>query len=257
METITEKKRGNAAYRVLLFGGEARKLPPLIAEHPALALVEDEPDVVVCYGGDGTLLAAELLWPGIPKVPILNSNRGHRCIPHAPNEVLAGLAANKLVAHEYTKITCALRHKGRREADRHLVALNEFNVHMGRINSAVRFQIWLNDEPYDNGVEIMGDGLVVCTPFGSTAYFAQITRGIFTRGIGVAFKATRQHIDHLVVPPEVEVRVLITRGPAELAYDSAHEYLSLEAGDELLIGKHEPGATILTCGPIRRLDEPF
>jgi len=257
MSTAVPAHTQTATRRVALFGAEARKLPPLILEHPSLSLVEDDPDVVVCYGGDGTLLGAELRWPGVPKVPILNSNRGHRCIPHAPAEVIDGLAADALVAHEYTKIACAVRRSGRHEPDCRLVALNEFNIHMGRINSAVRFQIWFNDEPYDNGVEIIGDGLVVSTPFGSTAYFAQITRGIFTRGIGVAFKATRERIDHIVVPADVVVRVLITRGPAELAHDSAHEYLSLEAGDAITVGRHEPGATILTCGPIRRLDEPF
>lgn len=257
MGKLFETAAGQDMRRVALFGPEASRLRPLFTDYANLRVVEEDPEVVVCYGGDGTLLAAELIWPGVPKAPILNSRRGHRCIPHPPEEVVAALARGTLSANDYTKIECVVASEGCKEPGALLVALNEFNVHMGRINSAVRFQIWLNDEAYDDGNEFVGDGFVVCTPFGSTAYFAQLTRGIFTTGIGIAFKATRERIDHLVVPADVEIRLLITRGPAELAHDSSHEYVSLAAGDELTIRRHPNGATILTCGAIRRLDEPF
>lgn len=242
---------------VTLFGTHAENLRKTVGRHANLELVDAAPDVVVCYGGDGTLLAAEREFPGVPKVPVLNSRRGHRCIPHPAAEVLQGLAEGKLVANNYTKIRAEVVRKGERVLPGGLVALNEFNVHMGLINSAVRFQLWLNGEPYDNGVELLGDGFVVCTPFGSTAYFAQITRGIFTSGLGIAFKSTNAHIDHLVVPDDTEFRARITRGPAVLAYDSADQYAQLVEDDELVVRRHHQTATILTCGPVRRLDEPF
>lgn len=242
--------------RITLFGRQAEVLSEEIAKHDALRLEEGAPDVVVCYGGDGTLLAAERAYPGIPKVPILNSRRGHRCIPHPADEVLAGLAKGSLIANTYSKLGCAIRRKGATK-DEHLTALNEINVHMGRINSAVRFKMWLNEQPYEEGREILGDGFLACTPFGSTAYFNKITRGVFTKGVGIAFKATTEHTSHLVVPCEMVVRFLITRGPATLAYDSATEYANLTAGDQLIVAKHAEPATILTCAPVKRLDEPF
>jgi NAD+ kinase len=76
---------------VALFGAQADTLIPDIQRHENLRLTEHEPDVVVCFGGDGTLLAAELHYPGLPKVPILNSRRGHRCIPQPAGEVIDGL----------------------------------------------------------------------------------------------------------------------------------------------------------------------
>lgn len=246
-----------ALRRVLLFGAEAHKLEPLLAEHPELDLVSDSPDVVVCYGGDGTLLAAELNYPGLPKVPILNSRRGHRCIPHPPAQVIAGLAHRELAVNEYTKLGCTLTHAARPDKVVELAALNEFAVHMGRINSAVRFQIWLNGEPYDEGIEILGDGFIVCTPFGSTAYFNKLTRGVFTKGIGIAFKATTEHTDHLVLPSDTEIKILITRGPAQLAYDSEPTILDMDEGDVMIFAKHPHSAQILTFGPVKRLDEPF
>lgn len=241
--------------RVHVYGAQARKLEAEIERHDSLLLDADSPDVIISYGGDGTLLAAELKWPGVPKVPILNSYRGHRCIPHPPSEVLEGLARGALVRNLYTKLECSLHMNGREPVT--LTALNEFTTHMGRINSAVRFKLWLNDDPYENGLEILGDGFLVCTPFGSTAYYNKITRGIFTKGIGIAFKATTEHCNHLVLPDNVECRFLITRGPAILAYDSAVDYYEMDQGDEMVVRRHPVSATILTCGPVKRLDEPF
>jgi len=243
--------------RVLLFGAEAADLRAEIGRYPELTLVQESPEVIVCYGGDGTLLAAELHYPGLPKVPILNSHRGHRCIPHPPAQVIAGLAQGELVSNEYTKLDCDVRLRDFPSPSCRLTALNEFSVHMGRINSAVRFKMFLNDEPYEDGLEILGDGFLACTPFGSTAYFNKLTRGVFTKGIGIAFKATTEHTNHLVLPSDVVIRTVITRGPAQLAYDSAPDIIDLDTGDELVIAKHAHGATILTCGPVKRLDEPF
>jgi NAD+ kinase len=243
--------------RVCLFGAQARELVREVDRHAALQRVDEDPEVVVCYGGDGTLLAAEMQWPGLPKVPILNSRRGHRCIPHPPEQVIAGLAEGSLVANSYTKLEAEVWPAGATAPAHHLVALNEVNVHMRRVNSAVRFQLWINDDPYEDGLEVLGDGLLICTPFGSTAYFSKITRGIFSAGLGVAFKATTEHVDHLVLPESVTLRVLITRGPATLAVDAHKKYVPLDQGDAIVARKHPHGATILTCGPLRRLDEPF
>ncbi len=243
--------------RVQLFGAQANRLRTNFERFPELELVDADPDVIVCYGGDGTLLAAETQFPGLPKVPILNSRRGHRCIPHPPVEVIEGLAKGTLTVNEYTKLACEVKLRANPEKTLELAALNEFATHMGRINSAVRFQIWINGEPYDEAVEILGDGFIVCTPFGSTAYFNKLTRGVFSKGIGIAFKATTEHTNHLVLPSDTLIRILITRGPAQLAYDSAPEILDLDAGDELLFYRHPQSAMILTYGPVKRLDEPF
>lgn len=249
-----EKKQ----YRVALFGSEASGLAPLVRGHKNLNLVETAPDLVVCYGGDGTLLAAELRWPGVPKAPILNSRRGHRCIPKSPREVIAALARDRLVHTQYAKLECAVFPSGRhREPEFLLTCLNEVNVHMGRINSAVRFKLWINNTPFEKGVELVSDGFIACTAFGSNAYFKAITKGIFTRGIGVAFKATTHAVNHMVLSEEDEVRFQITRGPATLAFDNSPEYLSLEYGDSLTVRKHPQSAHILTCDPVTTLDEPF
>ncbi len=230
--------------RILLFGAEASRLRPELEKHSELEVVDDRPDTVVCYGGDGTLLAAELRWPGVPKVPIRNSRRGHWCIPHSPQAVVQRLAKGSLVRTEYMKLECAVRH-GDEEPLCYLSAMNEVNVHMGRINSAVRFKFWLDDKPYDEGAEIIGDGFVISTPFGSTAYFNQITRGVFYQGIGLALKSTTHYTSHVIAPENTVFRVLITRGPAVLAFDSSPEYFNLRRDDELTVRRDPRPATLL------------
>lgn len=243
--------------RLLLFGAEAQSLLPEIAKFANLVVVDRDPDVVVSYGGDGTLLAAELAYPSLPKVPVLNSARGHRCIPHPPANVIQLLAEGALVSHTYTKLECAIYQNTIPEPQQIITPLNEITLHKGRINSAVRYKLWINGDPYERGLEILGDGAIVCTAFGSTAYFSKVTRGVFTQGIGVALMATAEHVNHLIVPEDSVIRLRITRGPAILSYDNSQDYLPLEAGGELVVRRNPRGATILACGFVRRLSEPF
>jgi NAD+ kinase len=236
---------------VILYGREADKIRPLIERHGALRIVDTDPDAVVTFGGDGTLLAAERLWPGVPKVPLRNSRRGVRCIDDPPGTVIERLAEGSLVSRHYLKLLCEVDFASDPRRPETLLAINEFSVHMGRVNSSVRFRMWFDGQPYEatSDGEIIGDGFIVCTPFGSTAYFNQITRGEFWEGIGVAFMYTNQHTNHLVLPESTEVRARITRGPAVLAHDSASEYTDLADGDTLTIRRAAEHATLLLPEP--------
>lgn len=98
---------------------------------------------------------------------------------------------------------------------------------------------------------------LVSTPFGSTAYFNQITRGIFYAGLGIAFKNITDLTSHLVVPDDVTIRVLVTRGPAVLAYDNCPDYVHLEEGDTLFLTKHAQPATVLTLEPMSHPTDAF
>lgn len=237
--------------RVVLRGPEADSIRDDVLSHPNLEIVTENPDVVICYGGDGTLLTAELEWPTVPKIPIKHSKRGIRCIAHPASDVIARLAQNSLVATEYMRLECVLRSDRAAASPKTLVAMNEFSVHMARINSAVRFKLWFDDEAYNAGREILGDGFVVSTPFGSTAYFNHITRGFFQSGIGIAFKSTTEHTNHVVVEEDTVVRILITRGPAILAFDNSHTYFDIREGDELTIRKHALPAVLLTWNEMK------
>lgn len=233
---------------VALYGKESETLRPLVEAQSSLHIVEENPDVVVCFGGDGTLLAAELRWPSVPKVPLRNSRRGIRCIPDPPGEVIERLANDTLCPHHHLKLECSVSHASPDNAQQTLMAINEISVHKGKTNASVRFQVWFDDKPYgeETDHEIIGDGFLVCTPFGSTAYFNQITRGVFWSGIGMAFMYTHEHTNHVIVPEDTAVRARITRGPAILAHDNSSDYIELREGDELFVKKSAESAILLT-----------
>ena len=87
--------------------------------------------------------------------------------------------------------------------------------------------------------------LVYADAFGSTAYFNEVTRGVFWQGIGVAFKYTNEHTTHIIVPEDTTVRVQITRGPAVIAHDSAPEILDADTDDVLTIRRADETAVLL------------
>lgn len=237
--------------KVHVYGPESGKLLPLVEANEHLSLVESDPDVLICYGGDGTLLRAERQWPGLPKVPIRNSRVGNRMMAHPPEEILDRLAQGALHATDFIKLRCTLRKKNDTSDAAVLVAMNEIHLQHGRTNAAVRYALWIDDHPFEGSEEIVGDGFVISTPFGSTAYYHKVSGGIFYAGLGIAFKYTRESISHIVVPESTVIRAQLTRGPAILAYDNAAQTYALEAGDELLVSKHPEPATLLTWSPVK------
>lgn len=244
--------------KILLFGKDIEELIPIFKKFPQLKIVQENPDFVLSYGGDGTLLSSELAYPHIPKIPVLNSLHGHRCIPHPPEEVLRRLVEDKLVPYRYMKLLCSVYPDGQDTPSHQFEALNEVMVEKGKINTAVRFKIWVNGISYEGeGREILGDGFMISTPFGSTAYFSNVTRGIFWKGIGIALMATSESVTHIILPEDTVTEVKITRGPAIFAHDNSPESIPIEAGDTLVVKRCPQDAIIYSCGVVHRLSEPF
>jgi NAD+ kinase len=124
------------------------------------------------------------------------------------------------------------------------VGLNDVIVHNARPTSSLRCRVFVDDQEF--GHEMVGDGVVVATPFGSTAYYRSITRGIFQLGIGLAFNNSIEQVDHLVLAEEAQIRVRITRGPAVVVADNHPELIALEEEDEVIVRKDDEAAVILT-----------
>lgn len=226
---------GSLMRRVLVMGENAEAILPLVRER-GLELVTEDPEVVVTWGGDGLLLRSEAAWPGVPKLPLRNSRHGIKCQPHEIPDALDRLLQGRLVAAKHFKIRAEVRGQLK-------IGLNEVMVHNARPTSAVRFRVRVNDEPF--GSELVGDGLVVATPFGSTAYYRTITRGSFREGLGLAFNNSIEPVDHTVLPASAVIRVRITRGPALVTADNQPDEVEVDDGDEVLIRRDAGHAVIL------------
>lgn len=251
--------------RVIVFGKNREEILPAI-ERLGIAVVEDNPDVVISYGGDGTLLMAEREWPSLPKVALRDSKRCLTCTHHDNGTILRHLAEGKLKRTEFIKLDARLRRAseprnaegaGNAPPSSPLSGINDINLHKATLNAGVRYRIWIDDEPYGGHDEIVGDGLVVSTPFGSAAYYRSITNSTFRTGIGLAFNNTTEPISHLVLREDSVIRVLVTRGPAQLAADNNPTVLPVRYQDEILIQRAPKNAIVLAYDKVRYPADQF
>jgi NAD+ kinase len=226
--------------RVLLYSRDKEEILPLLERH-GLDLVSENPDIVVTYGGDGTLLGAERDWPSVPKVPIRRSGSWIKCDRHREDTILETLKNGKLQRRRLLKLEGIA--KGRT-----IVGLNDITLHHARVSTAVRYRVLINGEPYSG--EIIGDGLVVATPFGSRAYYRSITHSIFDVGIGLAFNNSTELVNHLVLSEESRVEIEITRGPALLVADNSPDPIELERRDRAAVSRHLHPAIVFGIGAL-------
>ncbi|NUP88394.1 MAG: NAD(+)/NADH kinase [Candidatus Sumerlaeia bacterium] len=219
--------------RAVLAGHDLGEIRPLAEAH-GFALVQSHPEIVICHGGDGTVLGAEREWPGVPKLALRRAGDHHRATDHGA--LLAAIAHGEGEMLEFVKVEAEVR--GER-----LIGINEILLHNAVATSAVRYRIAIDRRPW--GHEIVGDGLVVSTPFGSSGYYRSITHSTFEVGLGLAFNNSTEPLDHLVLRPEVIVGVRVTRGPAVLAADNNPAWITLDRDDEVTIRQHAHPALIL------------
>lgn len=124
-------------------------------------------DLVICFGGDGTLIrGARLTAPlGVPIVGVNFGKMGF-LTEFAPHELAPGLPA--LLAGDYwleERLTLSVEHRRDGRLLNTYLAINEAVVARGRVNKLLRLHAWV-DRQYMT--TYAADGLLVATPTGST-----------------------------------------------------------------------------------------
>ncbi len=225
----------NKKVRILVFGQEKEGITPIIKKF-GYVVVKADPEIIISYGGDGTLLRSEQIYPSIPKIPIRRSSTAIKCANHETEKILEKLKKGKLGSKKLLKLEAKFKKTS-------LTALNDVIIHHFLPNRAIRFKVLINDK--EHVTYAIGDGLVIATPFGSSAYYASITKSTFESGFGIAFNNTTTEISHLVLSSEDVLTVGIIRGPATLSVDNNERIISLKNQDSVQIKKSPQVATIL------------
>jgi NAD+ kinase len=201
-------------------------------------LVEKDPDFVICYGGDGTVLFSERKFPGVPKL-IIKTSRACRMYDYKLNDLrglLSRIKAGDYQIHAEMKLETVAK-------DERLVGLNEIQVHLKLPIYAVRFSISVDGREYD---ELIGDGVIVATTFGSTAYYKATGGKSFKKGIGISFNNLHnKKAKSFVLPEDSVVKLTVTRGPAWLLADNNEKFVDLDAGDSVTIRKSDGAANFI------------
>jgi NAD+ kinase len=193
-------------------------------------VVDVDPDFIVCFGGDGTVLFSERSFPGVPKL-VVKTSRVCRRYGYAPHELVGVL--DRIREGDFELVE-ELKLVGMAEGVK-IEGLNEIQVHLKLPYSAVRFSVSVDGKEFSN---LIGDGVVVATPFGSTGYYAATGGEPFEKGIGISFNNLHwKRIDSCVFPDDSVVKVAISRGPAWLLADNNKNFLELNAGDSAAVRK--------------------
>ena len=194
-------------------------------------------DVVICYGGDGTLLYGEQHIPGISKMMLRSTMLCEDCREQAVTDMLTALSQKNYTLESHMKL------EARSEHQTHL-GLYDIMIGHSRINVSVRLRFAINGtEPPE---AIVGDGSIISTPLGSTGYSQSITRSNFQSGIGIAFNNSVNTMSNLVVDEDAKIDVTITRGRAVVTSDNNEDPEVIDTDAHITIQKSQQHASLVT-----------
>jgi NAD+ kinase len=184
------------------------------------------PSLVITFGGDGSILAAERKFPGVPKIPVRESPPHGNCVTYKLS-ALPGVL-DKVLSGEYR-----LEERQKVEArlgGKLLTGLNEIQLRNIVPYRSLRFSVMLGGRTLSG---LAGDGLLVSTPFGSTAYYASMGHSPFRSGLMLAFNNVPAMRKPIPVREPLSVRILRER--ALLVADNNPSMLRTGPRDTVLI----------------------
>jgi len=166
---------GFAADHTLDIRYEGHLLEHLPDGAKSLDLDDEAVDLLIAFGGDGTLLRAGRLAAG-REIPVLGVNVGHlgflTALPVGEmEERLTRVLGGDFVLDRRFMVEAQLVHPGGVE-DKPMLAWNDFVIHKRGVARVTRLDLRVSEDGSDwqEVGSFSGDGLIVSTPTGSTAY---------------------------------------------------------------------------------------
>ncbi len=177
-------------------------------------------DGLVTLGGDGTLLRGARFLDG-RDIPILGVNLGRlgfltSCQSGDFDAALRNLASGDYVAQPRMALSArAIDPAG--QARKQWRALNDFVLHKGGFARVVRLNVFVDDESIGS---YAADGIVICTPTGSTAYSLSAGGPVVVPTLeSIVITPISPHtlaVRSLVIPADAEVTIEAEDSPTEL-----------------------------------------
>ena len=198
-----------------------------------------QPDLLFSIGGDGTLLSAVHLIAGRP-IPVVGINFGHLGFLTTAGRDDFDQLVDDLLEGRYTVEPRTLLHVEVNSGQPSVLqttssALNEVSLHRIDDTNLLRTDLYVDGDfvaSYD------GDGLLVATPTGSTAYSLSCGGPVLTPNCG-CFVVTPIAVHNLslrpiIVPDSATLRLVTApESGANLGTDSRH--LTLLGGSEIIL----------------------
>lgn len=213
------------------------------ASGPELPASAKEIDLLITLGGDGALLDGAR-WAGPAGTPVLGVNLGRLGFLTAValeemEDALARIAAGDFVIDARMALDARAEHDG--EVSGSYYALNDAVLHRGGLVRVVHMKVWVDDE--EVGL-YRGDGVIVATPTGSTAYSLSAGGPILDARLD-AIVATpicphTMAIRPLVLPASATITVEMVSAPEDIILTIDGQIGStLKPGDRVVVRKAE------------------
>lgn len=210
-----------------------------VVERTALA---SQCDLAIVVGGDGTLLnaARSLAEPGVSVLGV-NLGRLGFLVDVSPEEMTVQL--DRILAGEYLREERTLLHASMSRGDTLLsesTALNDVIVHKRDIARMIELDTWI-DGHFLNTTR--SDGLIVCTPTGSTAYALSGGGPVLRPKLNaIALVPICPHTlsnRPIVVDDDAVIEIVLHEGTLEATVSCDGQISQpLEAGDHVRVQKH-------------------
>ncbi|MCK5476933.1 MAG: NAD(+)/NADH kinase [Candidatus Aenigmarchaeota archaeon] len=224
--------------KIAFFGSKDDEFIDQLAKKYNFEIVQKNPNAVVCIKGDGTILFAEGMLPGIPKLTIRNKNHiGNKCIYDIEeiDEVFSKFMQKKYTIKKHSKIQCVFKnHK--------INALNEIQLHNIITTKALRFSILAreNNKILFEEKNIIGDGCIFSTPFGSSGYFTSVGGKKFEKGLGVGLNNPfNRNEKAFYFNEKVVFEFSLDRGSAYLLYDNNPKTSIIKENEKVVLSRSD------------------
>jgi NAD+ kinase len=174
------------------------------------------PDVelIACIGGDGTFLSF-IHECGFPSCNVIGINTGHlgffqEALPDQIDYFWESYESGKFAIQKANLISCEITHG---DGTENILAINEFTI-KGPSTHLTHFSITIGDTPIE---EYSGDGLLICSPAGSTAYNYSLSGAIVAPELDLLqitpiapmnTNAYRSFHSSIIVPPDKKIHLI-------------------------------------------------
>jgi len=205
-------------------------------------------DLLLVLGGDGTLLSAARLSYGF-NVPLLGVNIGYLGFMtgvdlNGLKNALVNIDNGNYKIEDRMMLTASLLFEGKEKSYN---ALNDIVIHKGALGNIIYFELYV-DNDFANSYR--GDGIIITTPTGSTAYNLSASGSIMyptVEAIGVTAICPHTFgIRNLILSSNQEVKINIGKGDENffLSIDGQVN-LGISEDTEVIIKKAEWPTKIL------------
>jgi len=209
-------------------------------------------DIAVVVGGDGTILRGLDFFRDL-RIPVLGVNAGHLGFLAGVELSCMDETIERIRNGDYLIETLPVL-KAEFPSGSVLTAVNDFSLNRSMMGGILHFGIYVNDILVAN---VAGDGVVISTPLGSTAYGLSCGGPILTPGLNamlvVAICPHSLSLRPLVVPGDHSIMVKVgeLRGTGPVVSADGSPSGTLKEGETLRLTAGRD-----SCMTVRFADEP-